>query len=445
MTPKSSPLVKTQITHRRVLRIALPIVLANVTIPILGAVDTAVVGQLGDAVTIGAVGIGATILTALYWMFGFLRMGTTGFVAQAFGRGDLREMAAYLLRVLAIGFVAGLVVILLKEPLFALAFALSPASAPVENLAQAYMGIRVFSAPASIALYGVTGWLIGQERTCAVLMLQLWMNGLNVVLDLWFVLGLGLGAEGVAWATFTAEWTGLGLGLWLCRAGIWPNLGRDWAQVFDLGRLRAMFTVNRDILLRSLMLEAIFVSFILWGADFGDETLAANHILLQFLHITAYGLDGFAFAAETLVGQAIGRGDRVLLRRSCTMTLAWGLGLCAVLAVVFYCFSPQIIALMAKSPSVQAAAALYAPFIVAVPLVGIIPWMLDGIFIGATRSKDMRDMMAISLVIYAVCAVLLVGQFGNYGLWCALLISFVARAVTLGVRYPRLEKSLTQP
>ena len=270
MTPKSSPLVKTQITHRRVLRIALPIVLANVTIPILGAVDTAVVGQLGDAVTIGAVGIGATILTALYWMFGFLRMGTTGFVAQAFGRGDLREMAAYLLRVLAIGFVAGLVVILLKEPLFALAFALSPASAPVENLAQAYMGIRVFSAPASIALYGVTGWLIGQERTRAVLMLQLWMNGLNVVLDLWFVLGLGLGAEGVAWATFTAEWTGLGLGLWLCRAGIWPNLGRDWAQVFDLGRLRAMFTVNRDILLRSLMLEAIFVSFILWGADFGD-------------------------------------------------------------------------------------------------------------------------------------------------------------------------------
>jgi multidrug resistance protein, MATE family len=134
-----------------------------------------------------------------------------------------------------------------------------------------------------------------------------------------------------------------------------------------------------------------------------------------------------------------------LLRRSCTMTLAWGLGLCAVLAVVFYCFSPQIIALMAKSPSVQSAAALYAPFIVAAPLVGIIPWMLDGIFIGATRSRDMRDMMAISLVIYAVCAVLLVGQFGNYGLWCALLISFVARAVTLGVRYPRLEKSLTQP
>ncbi|MEZ7812825.1 MAG: MATE family multidrug resistance protein [Paracoccaceae bacterium] len=434
-----------QITHRRILRIALPLVISNTTIPILGAVDTAVVGQLGDAVTIGAVGIGATILTAIYWMFGFLRMGTTGFVAQAFGRGDQREMSAYLLRVLLIGMAAGLGVILLHGPLFALAFMVSPASGQVERMAQDYMSIRVYSAPAIIALYGVTGWLVGQERTRAVLILQVWMNGLNVLLDIWFVLGLGLGAEGVAWATFIAEWSGLGLGLWLCRCGIWPRLGHDWLQVLNSARLKPMFTVNRDILLRSLMLEVIFVSFMLWGADFGDVTLAANHVLLQFLHITAYGLDGFAFSAETLVGQAIGRQDRALLRRTCWLSILWGLGFCMAFALAFLFFGPQIVIMMAKSPEVQNAAGGYLIFIVVVPLLGLVPWMLDGIFIGATRSKDMRDMMAVSLAIYAISAYILVGQFGNNGLWAALLISFIARGVTLGLRYKRLEQELTLP
>ena len=244
------------ITHARVLRIALPIVLSNATVPIIGIVDTGVVGQLGAAAPIGAVGLGAVILTALYWVFGFLRMGTTGLAAQALGAGDLNEAGALLARGLLIAAAAGVAINFLQRLLFAGAFAISPASAEVEALARSYMGIRVWSAPALIGMYAVTGWLIAGERTGAVLLVQVWMNGLNVTLDLWFVLGLGWGVPGVAWATFIAEWSGLALGLWLCREAFARPGWRDPTRVFDRARLARMAAVNGDILLRSLMLQA---------------------------------------------------------------------------------------------------------------------------------------------------------------------------------------------
>lgn len=427
------------VTHRRVLNIAIPIVLSNATVPILGAVDTGVVGQMGQAAPIGAVGIGAIILTAIYWIFGFLRMGTTGLTSQAHGAGKTGEVAAMLTRALMIGFAGGVTVILVQIPLFYGAFQLSPASAEVESLAREYMEIRVWSAPAVIALYGVTGWLIALERTRSVLVLQVVMNGLNIALNFWFVLGFGWGVTGVAWATFIAEWTGVILGLWLCRDVFRVAAWRDWARVFDRVRLRLMMSVNRDILLRSLMLEAIFVSFLFTGGDFGDETLAANQVLLQFLHITAYALDGFAFAAEALVGQAVGQRDRTRLRRGALLASLWGLIITTVLSLVFALFGTQIIDLMTTAEGVRIEAREYLIYMIAAPVVGIAAWMLDGIFIGATRAGDMRNMMAISLVVYVVAALLLVPAYGNHGLWAALLISFVARGLTLGARYPRVE------
>ncbi|HKL54619.1 MAG TPA: MATE family efflux transporter, partial [Roseovarius sp.] len=234
------------LTHRRVLRIAIPIVLANITVPILGAVDTGVIGQLGLAAPIGAVGIGAVILSALYWVFGFLRMGTTGLTSQAHGAGRQGEVAAMLTRALMVAGAAGLLAITFQAPLFAGAFALSPASAEVESLAHDYLAILIWSAPAIIGLYGVTGWLIALERTRAVLVVQLAMNGVNVALDLWFVLGLGWGVAGVAGATFIAEWFGLGLGLWLCRDAFAVPAWRDWSRVFDAPALRRMASVNSD-------------------------------------------------------------------------------------------------------------------------------------------------------------------------------------------------------
>ncbi len=427
------------VTHKRVLQISLPIVLSNATVPILGAVDTGVVGQLGAAAPIGAVGIGAIILSAVYWIFGFLRMGTVGLTAQATGRGDHAEVAALLTRGLIIGAGAGVVLIALQVPIFWLAFLAAPASAEVEGLARDYMAIRIWSAPAAIALYAITGWLIAQERTRAVLVIQLWMNGLNIVLDLWFVLGLGWGIEGVAVATFIAEWTGAALGLWYCRAAFSTPAWRNWTQVFDAARLRVMAVLNGDILIRSLLLQAIFVSFMFIGARFGDVTLAANQVLMQFVSITSFALDGFAFAAEALVGQAYGAKQRATLRRASLLTSFWGLASCVLLGLGFAVFGGPLIDLMAKAPDVQITARDYLPYVVAMPILGVAAFMLDGIFIGATRSRDMRNMMAVSFGIYCIAAVVLVPAFNNHGLWLALLISLIARGITLGLRYPALE------
>lgn len=429
-----------RLTHRRVLAIALPIVISNVTVPLLGLVDTGVVGQMGAPEPIGAVGIGAVILTAIYWIFGFLRMGMTGLTAQAGGRGDGVEVAALLWRGLGIGALAGLGLIALQGPLIAGGFALSPASEGVEHLARGYMQVRIWSAPAAIALYAINGWLIAQERTAAVLGLQVWMNGINIGLDLLFVLGLHWGVRGVAWATFAAEWSALALGLWLCRGALAARVPR--ARLFDGARLRQMTVVNTDILIRSVLLQAIFVSFLLLGARFGDVQLAANQVLLQFLHVTAFALDGFAFAAEALVGQAMGAGDRAALRRAGVLAALWGVGICVALATGFALAGGWGIDMMTTAPEVRAAARLYLPYMVAAPLAGCAAWMLDGIFIGATRTRDMRNMMVVSALVYVVAVVPLAGAFGNHGLWGALLISFLARGATLGLRYPALERAV---
>lgn len=427
------------ITHRRVLKIALPIVLSNATVPLLSAVDTGVVGQIGEAAPIGAVAIGGITLTAIYWIFGFLRMGTTGLTANAIGAGHSGEVAALLTRALMIAAAGGLLVIVLQMPIFAAAFALSPASPEVEVLSRQYMAIRIWSAPGAIAVFGLTGWLIAQERTGAVLAIQLLMNGMNMGLDILFVLGFDWGVSGVAVATFISEWTGCIVGLWLCRAAFRVPAWRDWPRVFDRARLLRMAVVNRDILIRSLLLEFILVSFVYFGSDFGDVQLAANQVLTQFMFIIAYAMDGFAFAAEAFVGQAMGRRDRAGLRRGAAMSSIWGFATCAVLALVFLVAGGAIVDLMTTAPGVREAARSYLPWMIAAPLVGCASWMFDGIFIGAARSRDMRNMMAVSFVIYLIAVYTLIPLFGNHGLWMALLISFAARGITLALRYPSLE------
>lgn len=430
------------LTHRRVIAIAAPIVLSNMTVPILGAVDTAVVGQLGQAAPIGAVGIGAVVLSLFYWAFGFLRMGTTGLAAQARGAREDAEVSAILMRALLVGAGAGLALVLAQALLFRAAFLLSPASPEVEALARIYLGIRIWGAPATIALYAVTGWLIAAERTRGVLALQLWMGGLNMVLDLWFVLGLGWGVGGVAVATLIAEWTGLGLGLWLCRSGLRGGLWRDRARILDPGRLRRMMAVNGDIMLRSILLEGAFTTFLFLGARLGDVQLAANQILLQFLSITAYALDGFAFAAEALVGAAVGAGARRDLRRAAILPSIWGGGGAVLLTAVFLILGPALIDLMTTSPEVRETARTYLVWAAIAPAIGIASWMLDGVFIGATWTRDMRNAMLQSVIIYALALSVLVPAFGNHGLWAALMVLNAVRAATLLSRYTRLERQV---
>jgi multidrug resistance protein, MATE family len=430
-----------EITHRRVLRIALPIVLSNATVPLLGAVDTGVVGQLGQAAPIGAVGLGAVVLASFYWIFGFLRMGTSGLVAQAHGAKDAAESGALLMRALMIGAAAGIAAILLQLPIFWLAFRLAPATAEVEALGRSYLSIRIWGAPATISLYAVTGWLIAVERTRRVLVLQLWMNGLNVALDLWFVLGLGWGVEGVASASLIAEWSGLLLGLWLCRAAFAGGQWRDWARVFDRVRIARMMKVNSDIMLRSIILQLSFTTFVFLAAGFGDVTLAANQVLLQFLEITAYGLDGFAFAAESLVGQAVGSRSAGRVRRAAVVSSQWGVGGAVALGLLFWFAGPAIIDLMAVDPEVRLAARQYLPWVAVAPVIGIASWMFDGIFIGATLSREMRNAMLVSGAVYVAALAVLPGAFGNHGLWAALMVLNTLRGVTMAVLYPRAERA----
>ncbi|MEM5468956.1 MATE family efflux transporter [Celeribacter marinus] len=430
------------LTHKRVLAIALPIVLSNATVPILGAVDTGVVGQMGAAAPIGAVGIGAVILASIYWIFGFLRMGTTGLVAQARGAGDAAEVSAYLTRALMIAALAGVCLIVLQVPILNGAFHVSPASPEVESLARSYIAIRIWSAPFAICLFGLTGWLIAQERTRAVLWLQLWMNGVNIVLDIWFVLGLGWGVQGVAIATVIAEISGAALGLWLCRDAFSSPAWRDWAVVLKAERLIHMARVNTDILIRSVLLLSVMVSFAFLGAGFGDVTLAANQILMQFIEITAYALDGFAFAAEAIVGTAVGARSRDAFRRGVLLVTFWGVVVALCLAVSFAIFGGSIIDAMTTATDVRIEARMYLWWMVLAPLLGLASWMLDGVFIGATRTRDMRNMMVLSVAIYFAAVWALVPLLGNNGLWAALIISYIARGITLGWKYPALERGV---
>lgn len=429
-----------QITHRRILRIALPIVLANATVPLLGAVDTAVVGQMGVAAPIGAVGIGAIIIASVYWIFGFLRMGTSGLAAQAQGARDDQAVALTLWRGLIVGLGGGAVVVALQVPLIALAFALAPASDQVEAMAAAYLRIRLWGAPAAIAIYAITGWLIGLERTRGVLVLQVVMNGLNMVLDVLFVIGFGWGVAGVAVATVMAEVTGLALGLWLCRAALAQGVRAGLGALMAAAPLRRMMAANGDILLRSVLLQGAFTSFLFLGAAQGDVALAANQVLLQFLSIITYALDGFAFAAEALVGQAVGARAPHRVRQAAVRTSVWAVGAALVLAVAFMVLGPVLIDLLTTAPEVQTAARGYLPWVVAVLLIGVASWMLDGIFIGALLTSEMRNAMLISVPIYAAAAAVLPTLMGNHGIWAALVVLNLARAVTMARLYPRAER-----
>lgn len=428
----------TEITHGRVLKIAGPIVLSNATVPLLGAVDTAVIGQLGDPASLGAVGIGAVILATLYWAFGFLRMSTSGLAAQAQGAGDMGERSAVLLRALMVGAGAGLALVLAQVALFTGAFWLAPASDAVESLARDYLAIRIWGAPATIALYALTGWLVGLERTRAVLVLQLWQNGLNIALDLWFVLGLGWGVEGVALATLIAEWTGLLLALWLARDAFGPAFRAALARLGDRIAIRRMFSASRDIMGRTILLQLAFTTFVFLGARFGDVTLAANQVLMQFLEITAFALDGFAFAAEALVGQAVGARSVADTRAAGRITMQWGLGGAVALALVFALAGPVIIDLMTTSPEVREAARSYLPWLVVAPLIGVAAWIYDGIFIGALMTGEMLRAMLVSVAIYVVALAVLVPLAGNHGLWAALMVMNGARTLAMGRLYPKV-------
>jgi multidrug resistance protein, MATE family len=429
-------------SRREILALALPIMLSNVSTPLLGLVDTAVVGRLPNPAYIGAVAVGSLIFTFLFWAFGFLRMATTGLTAQALGAQNALEVRASLGRSLLLAFGLGLVLLALQRPIGAAAFALLQGTDQVESLARGYFEVRIWAAPATLINYTVLGWFIGLGRTQLGLWLQLLLNACNILLDLLFVAGLGWSVRGVAFGTLLAEIIAAGAGLALATRTL-RGLGGSWreAALFDLGRLQRTLGINRDILVRTLALLFVFAWFMAQGAKAGDVLLAANSILMQFIGVAAFFLDALAFAAEALVGQAVGAGQRAGLRAAArgTTEIAVALAGCAVL--LFALLGPLSVDLLTVDAAVRATARQYLPWAVAAPLAGVWCFQLDGIFIGATRTRDMRNAMLEALLIFLVAWALL-ARFGNHGLWAALYVHYAARTGTLLVRYPRLLRSL---
>ena len=430
------------ITHRRVWRIAGPVILSNMTVPLLGAVDTAVVGRLPEAWHMGAVAVGAMVFNFVYWGFSFLRMGTTGLTAQAHGAGDADEVRANLARPLLLAALLGLALILLQWPIAAAALWLIEASEQVEALAASYVAIRIWAAPATLANYALFGWFVGIGDTRAGFVMQVATNLINMALAVLFVLGLGWGVPGVAAATLIAEWAGVALGFAIALGKLGRLGGRlTRVRTLDGRRLKRLVAINLDIFLRTLMLTFGFAFFVAQGAKAGDATLAANAVMLNFLHVMAYGLDGFAFAAEALVGAAFGARNRAALREAVRLTTIWA-GLCALaFALAYALLGLLLIDLLTAVPEVRAAARGLLPWVVLAPIVAVWSFQLDGVFIGATRTADMRNCAAAALAVYLAAWQMLAPSLGNEGLWLAFMIYYAARALTLAARYPALERA----
>ena len=434
------------ISYRYLLQKAWPIILANASVPLLGLVDTAVIGNVGSITDLGAIAFGALIFSFVYWSFGFLRMGTTGFAAQASGAGEEQEVRAVLGRALLIALCLGVVLILIQWPIGLAAFSLLDGSAPVEAVAQQYFDIRIWGAPATLATFALMGLLIGLGKSRTLLIVQLFLNGLNILLDVWFAGILGWGASGIALGTVIAEWTTVLLAGWLVYRTLnerklltevfWPK-----AKIMDLSALLKTASANLDIMLRTLILVFSFAFFINQSAKFGDTVLASNHILLQLIAFSAFFLDGYAFVVEALVGGAIGAKRRdvfdLAVRRSTVLALITAILLALIIALV----GDIAVMLMTDISSVRLAANQLLPFAALYVLFSFAAFQLDGIFIGASFTRQMRDAAALSIVVYLVAWWALSDPFGLQGLWGAMIIYVVARAVALLLFYPPLRRS----
>ncbi|GAB7537931.1 MATE family efflux transporter [Burkholderia sp. 3C] len=438
---------RTPVDHRSVLGLAIPIVLANLTQPILGAVDTAVAGHLDGPQVLGGVALGSLFFSFVYWGFGFLRMGTTGLVAQAFGAGDQAGIRLAVWRALALAAVLGLVVLALNGPLIAIALHLLGGSDAVRANAQAYAQARIWAAPFALANYAILGYLLGVQRVRLALVLQAFINVVNIVAVVAYVYRFDGGVAGIGAATATADLAGFVLGaiVLLVRrgSGHGPGFGLPTrAAFFERTALKRLLVLNRDIFVRTLCLLSAFGWFAHRGAQQGDATLAANALLLNFLTFTSYALDGFAHAAEALVGAAAGARDRDTFRAAVRVTLQWAVGCSAVFTLVYALSGNWIVAQLTDQPAVREMAARFLPWAAVLPLVSVWGFLLDGVFIGATQTRTLMIAMAISLAVFLAASFALAEPLGNHGLWLALSIFMLARGVTLSLRMPALARRI---
>ncbi|MCK9816626.1 MATE family efflux transporter [Pseudomonas sp. MAFF 302046] len=418
-------------THRRVWALAAPMILSNISVPLVALVDSTVIGHLPHAHQLGAVAVGATLYTFLAWTMGFLRMGATGFAAQAAGRGDGTALRQVLLQGLLLAMGMALLLGSLAIPLSGIALQWMQPSMELQQMALDFFHTRLLGLPAALASFALVGWFLGTQNARAPLIILLTTNLVNIALNLWFVLGLDWAVVGSARASVIAEWTGALLGLALTRPALRTYPGQiAWAALRRWQSWRPLLAVNRDIFIRSLALQSVFFMITVQGTRLGDATVAANALLLNGLLLTAHALDGLAHAVEALCGHAIGARDRSALRRSLVVAGGWSLLASLGFALLFLLAGHLFIEMQTDITSVRETAFIYLPYLAALPLIAVWSYLLDGLFIGATRAREMRNGMLLSLLLGLPCAWALQG-LGNHGLWLSFLLFMLLRSLTL--------------
>lgn len=430
--------------HHRIWLLAWPMILSNISVPLLGIVDTAILGHLENAVHLGAVAVGGSVLAFLYWGFGFLRMGTTGLVAQTLGDKDGRGAVTLLLQSMILGFGLALLVLLVHQPALTFALSLMAPGKEVLAFALSYCEIRIFSAPAVLITYTLVGWFIGQQNTRIPLVIVVSTNLVNIVLDCVFILGLGMKSEGAALATLLAEYLGLSIALFL----LYRNYGNQlvlarFSDLTDRFAYKKLLAVNKHLFIRTICLLFCFAFFTAQGAQQGDNVLAANSILIQLLMLTAFGLDGFAHAVEALSGEAIGKRNTDDFYRSVKSAALWSLISAVLFTLFFMAFKQSLLSLFTDIASVKQIVSSYYSWLVILPLVTVWSYLLDGVFVGATKSKGMQDSMLFCCFVVYLPGWYVFQSLGNHGLWLAFTLFSLARGLTMGYLFWRYSKQKT--
>ena len=426
-----------EVTNRMVFAIAVPMTLAFLTTPILGLVDTAVVGRLGDAALIGGLAVAATLFDIVFAAFNFFRSSTTGLVAQAVGREDALEQQAIFWRALVTAAILGVIVILVSPLLIRAGVVFMNPGLAVETAARAYLDIRVLSAPVALGNYVLLGYVLGQGRSGLGLLLQTIIYGTNIVLSIWFGLGLGWGLPGVAWATVISEAVGCAAGVAIIVSGFSAGERPSLDRIRDMAALKRLLSLNTDIMIRSLGLMFAFVWFTRLGAAFGELQLAANAILLNIFMVASYFLDGLATATEQIVGRAIGAHYRPAFLRAIRLTTLWSFVLAGLTTLFFLAVGEWVIALLTTVEEVRMMADTFLLWAALTAITGALAFEMDGVFIGATWSRDMRNMMVVVLVLFIALAHVLGNAYGNHGLWVALNVFLAGRGLCLLAVLPR--------
>lgn len=419
--------------NRQILHIAIPSIISNITVPLLGLVDVTIVGHLGSASYIGAIAVGGMLFNMIYWIFGFLRMGTGGLTAQAYGQHNTQEGTRILLRSLSVSLLLALVLLVLQYPIRLIAFMLIDASPEVQELATRYFHICIWGAPATLGLYSFTGWFIGMQNSRYPMYIAITQNIVNIAASLFFVFVLHMKVEGVALGTLIAQYAGVIMAYLLCISHYHPFRQQvQRMQLFERNAMKRFFLVNRDIFLRTLCLVAVTVFFTSTGATYGDVVLAVNTLLMQLFTLFSYIMDGFAYAGEALSGKYTGSNDKIRLHQTVRNLFGWGSTMALLFTLTYLWGGQNFLQLLTNNTEVIAASGTYLLWTVAIPFCGFSAFILDGVCIGTTSTHIMLKSMATASALFFGVYFLCSGSWGNHALWMAFLVYLAVRGLMQG-------------